>query len=559
HRGPHTRIQELLLAGSARNGLERLLRLRQPDGIAEQNPWRAGDAQLRQKACDRRHSHLRRGIFLHRQLRGHHSGALAPQRHRGNSYVAGRYALSLGSGEIRGHSRDYVHRCRSGGPFSAGHEAPLAMVSRQQHHRVAHFCRSHRSRKLLHAPHVFVLQSVRRHRGIHHIFDMGLHRQPGAADRCGSRESRAQRRRKRSFGLMSRIFCFTCDRRLRIAPFAGKFLLLFFWSSFLVFAQQQQPTSYAGFEGRKVETVDVSATPLMDVTSFRAMIRQKAGQPFSQAAVRESITALQNTKLFSSVKLNVTPQQNGLKLVFVLEPAYYVGHLSFPGAIQAFPYTRLLQSANIPPQSAFTNDLPPQGQKALQHFFQTNGYFLASVAPKAGWDQPHMIVNLTFACDLKKLAKIGAIDIEGVPPPEAQKLRRAMDSLWAELRRTSLKSGQKYSIHRIYQGVAHIRAKLADEGRLAPTVRFASANYDPQTNRALLTFQVVLGPKVSVQVTGAHLWKRTQKRLIPIYQESDVDEDLIYEGRLNILNYMQSKGYFDASVQAQVARDSELT
>lgn len=349
------------------------------------------------------------------------------------------------------------------------------------------------------------------------------------------------------------------ESRLRTALIAARFLLLILGISFPVFAQQQQPTSYAGFEGRKVETVDVSATPLMDVTSFRAMIRQKAGQPFSQAAVRETITALQNTKLFSSVKLNVTPQQNGLKLVFVLEPAYYVGHLSFPGAIRAFPYTRLLQSANIPAQSAFTNDLPPQGQKALQHFFQTNGYFLASVQPKPDWDQQHMIVNLTFACDLKKLARIGEIEIDGVSPAEADKLRGAMDSIWAKLKRSSLKSGQKYSIHKVYQGVAHMRDELADQGRLAPTVRFVSAEYNPKTNRALLKFQVDLGPKVQIQVTGTHLWKRTQKKLIPVYQENAVDEDLIYEGRLNILNYVESKGYFDASVQANVTRDPELT
>ena len=262
------------------------------------------------------------------------------------------------------------------------------------------------------------------------------------------------------------------ESRLRTALIAARFLLLIFWVNFSAFGQQQQPTSYAGFEGRKVETVDVSATPLMDVTSFRAMIRQKAAKPFSQAALRESITALQNTKLFSSVKLNVTTQKGGLKLVFVLEPAYYVGYLSFPGAISASPYTRLLQAANIPAQSAFTNDVPPQGQKALQLFLQTNGYFLASVQSKSDWDQQHMIVNLAFACDLKKLARIGEIEIDGVPPAEADKLRGAMDSLWAKLKRSSLKSGQKYSIHRIYQGVAHIRAELADQGRLAPTVRF---------------------------------------------------------------------------------------
>lgn len=344
----------------------------------------------------------------------------------------------------------------------------------------------------------------------------------------------------------------------RMTPLAAKFLLFFLGANF-VFAQQQQATSYAGFGGRKVETVDVSATPLMDVTTFRGMIRQKAGQSFSQAAVRESIHALQSTNLFSSVKLNVTPQKNGLKLVFVLEPAYYVGHLSFPRAVPKFPYTRLLQAANIPPQSAFTNDLPQQGQKALLHFFQTNGYFLASVRPQTDWDKTHMVVNLIFACDLKKLARVGTIQIDGVSPKEAAKLRGAMDSLWPKLTRSSLHSGQKYSIGRIYKGVANIREELADQGRLAPTVRFVSAEYDPRTNRALLKFQVALGPKVQIEVKGARLWKRTQKKLIPIYQENAVDEDLIYEGRLNILNYMESKGYFDASVQGQVMKEPELT
>lgn len=333
-------------------------------------------------------------------------------------------------------------------------------------------------------------------------------------------------------------------------------VLLLFSSMPFALAQQQQPSSLAGFEGRKVEKIDISATPITDVEGFRAMIRQKAGQPFSQAAVQESVIALRNTGLFSDVKLNVTPEQNGLKLVFVLEPAYYLGYLSFPGAIPKFPYSRLLQATNIPAQSAFTNDLPQQGQHMLSQFFQTNGYFLATVKPQSDWDHQHMIVNLMFACNLNKLARIGSIEISGVSPEEAAKLRAAMNSLWAKLKRSSLKTGQKYSIHRIYQGIARMRGQLANEGRLAASVRFVSAEYDPKSGRALLKFQVDLGPKVQIQVTGAHLWKRTQKKLIPIYEENAVDRDLIYEGRLNILNYMNSKGYFDASVQAQVTNGS---
>lgn len=339
-------------------------------------------------------------------------------------------------------------------------------------------------------------------------------------------------------------------RLWQLAPF----LALFFAGACLATAQQQEPNSYAGFQGRKVETVDVSAAPLMNTDTFRKMIREKPGQPFSQSAVRESIAALQQTKLFSQVRLVVTPQKNGLKLVFVLEPAYYIGLLSFPGAVSAFPYTRLLQAVNIPAQSAFTNDLLTQGQKALLHFFQTNGYFLASVTPQAQFDQQHKIVNLIFDCHLNKLARVGEIRIEGVTPAEAAKLRDAMNSLWAKLKRSSLHGGQKYSIHRIYQSVVRMRGELTEEHRLAPTIRFVSASYNPSDNRTLLTYQVALGPQVSIRITGAHLWKRTQKKLIPIYQEGAADEELIYEGRLNLLNYIQSKGFFDASVHVQTTR-----
>jgi hypothetical protein len=46
--------------------------------------------------------------------------------------------------------------------------------------------------------------------------------------------------------------------------------------------------------------------------------------------------------------LNVIPEQSGLRLEFILEPAYYLGIIEFPGALKAFSYTRLLQTINYP-------------------------------------------------------------------------------------------------------------------------------------------------------------------------------------------------------------------
>ncbi len=100
-------------------------------------------------------------------------------------------------------------------------------------------------------------------------------------------------------------------------------ILLF--SSFVLqaAAQEAQPDTYAGFEGNNVAKVDISAKPTFDVEAFRPLIQQKAGQPFSMKAIRDSVEALQKTELFSKVQVSIKPEQAGLNILFILEPASY--------------------------------------------------------------------------------------------------------------------------------------------------------------------------------------------------------------------------------------------
>src|SRR4029077_867627 len=141
-------------------------------------------------------------------------------------------------------------------------------------------------------------------------------------------------------------------------------------------AQENQPSTYEGFEGRNVSKVDIAASPVMNVEAFRSQIKQKPGQPFSIAAIRDSVAALQKTALFSQVQVKVEPEQSGVHVTFLLQPSFYVGMVYFPGA-KAFSYTRLLQAANIPDQTPFVQDLVTKGTDALLHLFQEDGYFEA--------------------------------------------------------------------------------------------------------------------------------------------------------------------------------------
>ena len=106
-------------------------------------------------------------------------------------------------------------------------------------------------------------------------------------------------------------------------------------------AQKAPAGPQAAYEGQNVSVVSLIANPHRDLEPFREVVSQKAGEPYSKKKVQESAAALQQKGSFGQVRVEVIPEIQGLRLNFVLEPAWYVGVVEFPGA-ERFSYTRLL-------------------------------------------------------------------------------------------------------------------------------------------------------------------------------------------------------------------------
>src|SRR5262245_9680710 len=94
------------------------------------------------------------------------------------------------------------------------------------------------------------------------------------------------------------------------------------------------------------------------------------------------------------------------------------------------------------------------------------------------------------------------------------------------------------------------------QDHLGGQVKLIGANYDPQTNRADIQFNVTPGPSVHVRVQGAHLSGRTRHKLLPLYQQVGLDPELIQEGQQNLISHFQSKGHFDAKVDTHVQQEA---
>jgi outer membrane protein insertion porin family len=62
---------------------------------------------------------------------------------------------------------------------------------------------------------------------------------------------------------------------------------------------------------------------------------------------------------------------------------------------------------------------------------------------------------------------------------------------------------------------------------------------------------------VKVEVTGAKFRTSRLRKLLPIYAEGAVDEDLLLEGRRNLRDTLQREGYFDSQVSYTTSEDTK--
>jgi outer membrane protein insertion porin family len=329
------------------------------------------------------------------------------------------------------------------------------------------------------------------------------------------------------------------------------------------FGQASFPAAEAAYQGENVTAIDLVANPHVDVEPFRALVEQKAGEPYVQDKVQASASALERTGKFGAVRTSVLPEPQGLRLTFVLEPAYYLGMVEFPELAKHFSYVRLLQVADFSGQDPYDKYLLPGKEAALTKFLAENGYFEAQVHAETRLDDMNQLANVTFRVRLGRRAKIGIIQIQGTNQAETTHLLHSVRSVRARFSGGLLKEGKTFTASRIKEATNLIKKSLASQNYLASKVEEQPPSYHGDTNRVDLAFSVELGPVVIVRTTGARLALlpfmsgRQKRKLIPIYSEGAIDRDLVSAGQQNLIDYFQKKGYFDVKVNLDYKKDAE--
>ena len=318
-------------------------------------------------------------------------------------------------------------------------------------------------------------------------------------------------------------------------------LLLMLFAAML--AAVQAPA--ADVEGLNVVEVDF-APPRQPLTQrhLDEVVAVKEGAQFSRRQVRETLHNLFATGRYSKqITVDVTEQDGGVKVTFLAEPSWFIGLVGIVGVPAPPTESQLLNVTELELGEIYTEDKVRFAKQEIRRLLEDNGFFAPRVTHSAT-DNPEYQqrdIEITVVPGLR--AGIGNIILTSESPGEIPVLRVE------EVRRiTKWRQGKPFHQRRIQRGLVRLEEHFHKEDRWRAEPSVTGRDLDADANLVSIVLQLNRGPKVKVRVDGEPFSPKQLRKYLPIYEEGVVDDDLLEEGRRNLRDHLQTRGYFDAKV-----------
>ena len=308
--------------------------------------------------------------------------------------------------------------------------------------------------------------------------------------------------------------------------------------------QTSESSPLAKYEGQTVSNIDFRGVTSADTAILRTLLVQKTGEPLDPEKLRASIKALYATGRFATLNVEADRNARGeLTLIFNVTENYFNGAISADGTPQKTDPkpNQLIASSQIDLGDVFSEDKVVSSIDRMKKIFADNGYYEATITYTLDPNPKDSQMAIHFHATPGPLALVGDVTIRGdagIAPEQVRSL-------------TKLKAGAKVSSPRVTRALERMRKHYQKNAHLEAQVSLVGRQYHPETNRLDYVFEVDQGPTVSITTEGQGISKSQLQKLVPVYQENSVDDDLLNEGRRNLRDYLQTRGYFDATVDVE--------
>ena len=327
--------------------------------------------------------------------------------------------------------------------------------------------------------------------------------------------------------------------------------LILLWTAVLSHpANAQQGSELAGahYEGKLVQSVELPGAVQRDREHLLQLLPQKAGVPLQRALVSDSIKVLYATGRFADIQAEVTPSGQGVQLSFVTSPNFFVGAVDVEGAPSRPNANQIENASKLQLGERFGSDKLDRGLENIRQLMQENGYYRARVTAESTSNLTTQQVDILLHISPGPQAHVGEVKVTGTSSLPVADVRRI----------AKMQPGDRLTASRVSDSLQRMRKRFQKQSRALAQVSIAEQVYRPLSNAVDFTYQIDPGPVVLISARGFRVSKGTLKRQIPVYEENAVDDDLLNEGKRNLLDYLQTRGHFDAKVDIVKESDPKI-
>jgi outer membrane protein insertion porin family len=301
--------------------------------------------------------------------------------------------------------------------------------------------------------------------------------------------------------------------------------------------------AWRGLKIRKIEFHGVDAEALSPLPS---QLPLQVGEELDPEKVRATLRRLYATGLYQNIQVEGIRSGNDLMLLLTGQPQTFVGAVRVTGVKTDLLAAQLVQATRLNPGTRFSQDRLEEADHNIQQTLEEHGFYQAKFSRTEQQDK-HQQVNVTYSIVPGERTRIGNVAVEG----------DSGLSLSAFRRRARLRQGRKVEHDTTSRALAGLRRHYQKNERLEANVNLQSTTYQAPKNNLDYDFLANQGPVVRVEVYGTKLSTSKIKKMVPVYEEGAVDEDLLNEGDRNLRDYFQRLGYFDVKVSHQEERSAE--
>jgi outer membrane protein assembly complex protein YaeT len=268
--------------------------------------------------------------------------------------------------------------------------------------------------------------------------------------------------------------------------------------------------------------------------------------------VRDSIELLYGSGRYQDIAVDAQTADDGVTVKFITTATRFIRGVSVVGVKDPPNEGQLVSATKLQLGYPYALAQLRRAVESLQESLRTNGLYKASVDYDRV-NQPDQQLDVHFQVDPGARARFTKPIIKGNPGRPVDEVIKA--ARWRKF--WGFGDWKDATDSQVQAGLDRIRRSYQKNDYLMATVSLEQMEYEQDSNRVVPVLEVNSGSKVLVEVVGVKVPKSKLKQLIPIYEEQSVDKDLLVEGKKNLTEYLEAKGYFDSDVDFDLTTDEK--